>query len=175
MSACSGRSVSRRGCLSLPCSREAQGPVNLTGVGPTFSRLQSADRCLWPLLAQAAQSCRPHQHHQAFAHRLSRRACPPRAHARSTSTPARPTCTGPGAAHLGQSHTLPQALWGHGTHVHENGETHSTVAPPGTHSPCVPAPGACAPRSILCSAPLSVCTGVRAQLCQHPFVFLTPT
>ena len=166
----------RRACPSLPCSCKAQGPISLTGVGPAFSRLQLADGYLWPLLAQAAQSCHPHWYHQAFAHRHSCRARPPRAHARSPSTPAVhlahmrapqarlpacPTCTGPGAAHLGQSHAVPQAPWGRGTHVRC---THSTTAPPGTPSPCVPAPVRTRP-SRFCTQRPSPCAQVSMPSC----------
>ena len=123
----------RLSCVSVPWSREAQGPVSLTGAGPAFSRLQLADGCLWPLLAQAAQSCCPHRHHQAFTHRRSRQVRPPHAHVCSLSMPAHPCVhTGPGAVCLGQSHTLPWAPWGHGTHVCENSQMPSTVAPLGT-------------------------------------------
>lgn len=80
-------------------------------------------------------------------------------------TPACPTCTGPGAAHLGQSHALLR---------HRGDAGHTCVAhtlhhcTPGHPQPCVAAPGVHAAQSVLHSVPLSVCTGVRAQLCRYP-------
>lgn len=162
-------------CVSVPCSREAQGSVSLTGAGPAFSRFQAANGCLWPFLAQATQSCRPHRHQQAFTHRRSPRVRPPHAHACSPSTPACPHVhTDPGAARLGQSHTLPRALWGHGTHVCENSQTHSTVAPQ-AHPPVPPCPGhARALGTLLHRAPVRVhkclCPAVSAPTHRPVFV-----
>ena len=160
----------RRACPSFPCSCEAQGPVSLTGVGPAFSRLQLADGCLWPLLAQAAQSCHPHWYHQAFAHRHSRRARPPRAHARSPSTPAcMPHVHGPrSSASWAVTRTSSGTVGTRDTRALHTLH-HCT---PGHPQPVCPCPGAHAPQSILHSAPLSVCTGVHAQLCRHPLAGL---
>ena len=144
-SACSGRSVPRRACPSLPCLCETQGPVSLTGVGPAFSRLQLADGCLWPLLAQAAQSCHPHRRHQAFAHR----ARPPRAHA------CMPHVHGPRSSASWAVTRTPQAPWGRGTHVRC---THTPPLHPG-------APPAVCRCSRCARSPVS--SALCAPLCVH--------
>lgn len=91
-------------------------------------------------------------------------------------TPACPTCMGPGAAHLGQSHALLRHL---GTRDTRALHTHSTTAP--RAPPAVYRCSRCArsPVSSALCAPLCVhrcpCPAVPLPACRPVFVFLTPT